>query len=359
LNLGAGLTTSGGNLVPDFATTSTAGKVVQANDARLPSSTCASGNKNRWDGSAWVCETDSDTGASGVSTNTPNTLVMRDGSGNFAAGTITANLTRNVTGNVTGNVSGTAANVTGTVAVANGGTGTTNGSITGTGALTFAAGGTNQNVTLTPSGTGQTILNGNVGIGVSLPSSYGVRIAKDTMYFTNAAGNVDYLYADGTGRLSIASSSGAGSRVGIGGSVTIGAAYVPVAAPSEGLLVQGNVGIGQTSANATLDVNGTIKSVATSNAGTTIDFATGNLQYTSQSCGAMTLNNMKSGTAYNLAVQGAAGGTCAFSAYSDVATTALTVKSVTGAMTQTAAKHVVFTFLVMGSYVYVSAVDGL
>lgn len=41
-----------------------------------------------------------------------------------------------------------------TIAVANGGTGTTNGSITGTGALTFAAGGSNQNVNLTPSGTG-------------------------------------------------------------------------------------------------------------------------------------------------------------------------------------------------------------
>jgi hypothetical protein len=58
-----------------------------------------------------------------------------------------------------------AANVTGTVAVANGGTGSTSGSITGTGALTFAAGGTNQNVTLTPSGTGNTLLGGNVGIG--------------------------------------------------------------------------------------------------------------------------------------------------------------------------------------------------
>jgi hypothetical protein len=64
-----------------------------------------------------------------------------------------------------------AANVTGTVAVANGGTGTTTGSISGTTALTFAAGGTNQNVTLTPSGTGKTILNGNVGIGTSTPST--------------------------------------------------------------------------------------------------------------------------------------------------------------------------------------------
>ncbi len=62
-----------------------------------------------------------------------------------------------------------AANVTGTVAIANGGTGTTTGSITGSGALTLAAGGTNQSVTLAPSGTGNTILNNNVGLGTTSP----------------------------------------------------------------------------------------------------------------------------------------------------------------------------------------------
>jgi hypothetical protein len=41
--------------------------------------------------------------AGGDSTNAPNKLVLRDASGNFAAGTITANLTGNVTGNITGN----------------------------------------------------------------------------------------------------------------------------------------------------------------------------------------------------------------------------------------------------------------
>jgi len=56
-----------------------------------------------------------------------------------------------------------------TIPVAYGGTGTATGSITGTGALTFAAGGSNQNVTLTPSGTGYTVLNGNVGVGTATP----------------------------------------------------------------------------------------------------------------------------------------------------------------------------------------------
>ncbi len=62
-------------------------------------------------------------------------------------------------------------NATGTVSTANGGTGSTDGSITGTSALTFAAGGTNQNVTLTPTGSGYTLLGGNVGIGTTTPNN--------------------------------------------------------------------------------------------------------------------------------------------------------------------------------------------
>jgi uncharacterized protein (TIGR02145 family) len=52
-----------------------------------------------------------------------------------------------------------------TIAIAKGGTGTTTGSITGTGALTFAAGGSNQNISIKPSGTG------SVGVGTSTPAS--------------------------------------------------------------------------------------------------------------------------------------------------------------------------------------------
>ncbi len=58
-----------------------------------------------------------------------------------------------------------------TIDVVYGGTGTTNGSITGTGAFTFTAGGSNQNITLAPSGSGYTILNGNVGIGTTSPQA--------------------------------------------------------------------------------------------------------------------------------------------------------------------------------------------
>jgi hypothetical protein len=120
----------------------------------------------------------------------------------------------------------------------------------------------------------------------------------------------------------------------------------------------GRVGIGTGTPTASLDVSGAIKSVAVSNSGTTVDFATGNLQYTSVSCGAITLNNMKSGATYTLAVQGAAGGTCAFTAYSGSGSGALTVKAGTVSLAQTVGKDVLFTFSVLGSVVYVTGVDG-
>jgi len=57
----------------------------------------------------------SDVKVSGSSTNTANTVVQRDASGNFAANVITANsFSGNVTGNVTGNTSGSASSLANT-----------------------------------------------------------------------------------------------------------------------------------------------------------------------------------------------------------------------------------------------------
>jgi hypothetical protein len=53
----------------------------------------------------------SNSATTAASANTASAIVARDGSGNFAAGTITASLTGNVTGNVTGNLTGTASAV--------------------------------------------------------------------------------------------------------------------------------------------------------------------------------------------------------------------------------------------------------
>ena len=82
--------------------------------------------------------------------NTASTIVKRDASGNFAAGTITASLNGNVTGNITGNVSG---NVLGDL------TGNVLGNVTGnvTGDL---LGNVTGNVTGNVSGNAGTVTNG-------------------------------------------------------------------------------------------------------------------------------------------------------------------------------------------------------
>lgn len=95
----------------------------------------------------------SNSATTATNSNTPDAIVARDGSGDFSAGTITADLIGNVTGDVSGtagnitatsndtlttlsalslpgsqvsgDISGNAANVTGVVALANGGTGQT------------------------------------------------------------------------------------------------------------------------------------------------------------------------------------------------------------------------------------------
>jgi hypothetical protein len=81
------------------------------------------------DGSGSGLDADRLDGLQSATANTVSTIVARDASGNFAAGTITATLVGNVTGNVTGTVTGTisgnATNVSGVVAIGNGGTGAT------------------------------------------------------------------------------------------------------------------------------------------------------------------------------------------------------------------------------------------
>lgn len=82
------------------------------------------------DGSGSGIDADLLDGRNSATANTVNTVVHRDSSGNFSAGTITAttfvgNVTGNVTGNITGTVTGNATNVDGTVAINNGGTGAT------------------------------------------------------------------------------------------------------------------------------------------------------------------------------------------------------------------------------------------
>lgn len=143
--------------------------------------------------------------------------------------------------------------------------------------------------------------------------------------------------------------------LGSNGGLTVG--YSGTSPSSGGAIIAGSVGVGTSSPVATLDVNGSVKARDVSNAGAVIDFASGNLQYTSAGAGGYILYNMKSGGTYSLAVQGATGGACSFTAYSGSGTGALTVKTGPINMTKTANKHMLFTFMVMGSFVYVASID--
>ena len=95
--------------------------------------------------------------------NTASTIVARDASGNFTAGTITANLTGNVTGNVTGNTNGdvTSSNVN-----------ITGGSIDGTaiGGVTAAAGDFTALSATSASFTGNLDMNSNNIVGLADPT---------------------------------------------------------------------------------------------------------------------------------------------------------------------------------------------
>ncbi len=102
--------------------------------------------------------------------------------------------------------------------------------------------------TLAPSTTALAVMNGNVGIGTWSPT--GKMEVK-----TNGG---DIVMAVTGGNVGIGTYNPV-NKAGIGGSLAIGLAYSPITAPSNGLIVQGNVGIGTTSFGGGLAVmNGNV-----------------------------------------------------------------------------------------------------
>src|SRR4030067_2294174 len=155
------------------------------------------------------------------------------------------------------------------VLVSEGGTGTTTGSITGSGALVFAAGGSNQNVTITPSGSGYTLLNGKVGIGKSIPAQ------KLHLY---EAGSTVYLAMERNTGISVFGTDSIGTVLSNDSNIPI---YC-VTNSSERLRITGD-GITLINTTSTLDnnyklnVNGGIYSTKSINTGFNREVGVGNI----------------------------------------------------------------------------------
>lgn len=113
------------------------------------------------------------------------------------------------------------------------------------------------------------------------------------------------------------------------------------------------VGIGTSNPTSTLEINGSATNTAAYNSGsaTAILFNNSNLAYTSASPTAFFLQGIKDGGTYTLAVQGATSGTASFTA------AGFTFKSINNGTT-IAGKDTLYTFVVMGTTVYVYMAAG-
>jgi hypothetical protein len=129
---------------------------------------------------------------------TANTIVLRNSNGDIYAGTVNAttviaNLTGNVTGNVTGSLNGNATNVSGTVAINNGGTGGSSASAArsnlglGTIAVQAANAVAITGGTISGLGTALAIADGGTGStsASQARSNLGVQLGSDVQPFSN------------------------------------------------------------------------------------------------------------------------------------------------------------------------------
>lgn len=150
--------------------------------------------------------------------------------------------------------------------------------------------------------------------------------------------------------------TGTYGNVGIGTSSPIGKLDVEgVSSGSTVILNVTRVGVGTMSPQSTLEVNGAARnSSSIVNNTTTIDFSTGNLQYTMMSCGTpMNLLNLKDGGSYMFAVKGATSGVCSFNVYSDSGVTPLTLHLPSDWGPTLSGKMTLFNLMVFGTDVFV------
>ena len=223
--------------------------------------------------------------------------------------------------------------------------------------------------------------SGNVGIGTATPS-YGLDVNgtfRSTSVSTgnmSSSGKVSLGYSSATmtdfSNTALYFNSGSSSYAGIGwagisaynsflgrrvggdeiiyGTLAGAAVVERVRFSTAGIAVTGKV-----TTTGDVEVGGTMvgKAATDNTSGTTINFSSGNLQYTTDSCQAYTLTNMRDGGSYTFAVQGTSSATCSFTH------AGFTVHMPPDHEATTASKHTIYTFLVMGTHIYVSWIPGL
>lgn len=209
--------------------------------------------------------------------------------------------------------------------------------------------------------------NGNVGIGTSTPSAplvaQGV-FGNGVLKLIAPSGTGGFTWWMGFGHGTASTDANDRARVGVdiaGGGA--GRLFLTTGAPgaqTRAMFVDENqrVGIGTSTPTSRLEVNGAATNTTAFNAGagTTIDFSRSNLAYTTASPGnTFTLSNLKDGGTYTLAVQGKTAGQASFTI---TGFTASNIKSPNNGLTAEG-KETLYTFMVMGTFVYFYMTTGL
>lgn len=177
---------------------------------------------------------------------------------------------------------------------------------------------------------------------------------------TGAADATKYLRGDGTWQTLPSGADNLGNHTATQ-NLNLGAHALVGNGGSSGIAISsgGYVGVGTTSPRLGLDVNTVLLGRPAVNNGTgTIDFASGNIQYTNSSCGSFSFHNVKDGGTYTFNVKGTTSSICSFSAFSGAGTGALTVRMPPDHGSTTAGKHTIYSLMVIGTDVYVSWVAG-
>jgi hypothetical protein len=225
----------------------------------------------------------------------------------------------------------------------------------------------NDDTTLTPTPTMTWLANGNVGINNTAPSAplvvQGVTgTGSLKLIAPSVASGDNWWLGFGHGT----TSTDANDRARIGAEIISGGAgrlfFTTGTSGSQTRAMfidqTQRVGIGTSTPVSRLEVNGSATNTAAFNLGsaTAVTFNMSNLAYTTASPGAFNLQGMKDGGTYTLAVQGTTSGTASFSGLNP-SNVAFVFKSINNGTT-IAGKDTLYTFVVMGTTVYVYMATG-